>query len=401
MKGSSTRNPSAKYGTLGTSDAADTPGGRAGAVSWTDASGALWLFGGSSYDSAGNMGIFNDLWKFTPATGNWTWMKGGSVAGQKGTYGTLGIPAAANTPGARIGAVSWIDLSGSLWLFGGYSYNGWEMEGNGNDLWKYDRATGNWTWMKGSMTINQSGTYGTLGTPAAANTPGARNVAVAWTDPTGALWLCGGEEYRPPSGDRNLRNDLWRWQEAIPPTGAIVINNNRSVTNRANVTLSLTWSDDDGSGVSRMKFSNDGVTWTAWESLAATKAWTLSDGDGYKTVRVMFRDKAGNNSVVYNDYIRLDTTPPTGSIIINDGASTTATRTVSLGLTWSDGTGSGVSRMRFSMDGAHWSAWEPPKNPKPYTLPATPQYYTVRVQFLDGGNNYSAVYNDYIKLVAR
>jgi len=57
--------------------------------------------------------------------------------------------------------------------------------------------------------------------------------------------------------------------------------------------------------------------------------------------------------------------------------------------------------MRFSNDGSHWSAWEPPVTPKSYTLPsATLGYYTVRVQYLDGGNNYSAVYNDYIKLVA-
>ena len=72
-----------------------------------------------------------------------------------------------------------------------------------------------------------------------------------------------------------------------------------------------------------------------------------------------------------------------------------------MGLTWSDGAGSGVVKMRFSTDGAHWSAWEPPVNPKSFTLPSsTPGYYTVRVQYLDAGNNYSPVYSDYIRLVA-
>ncbi len=401
VKGSSIRNPSAVYGMEGTPDAANAPGGRAAAVSWMDASGALWLFGGASYDGAENMGIFNDLWKYTPATGNWTWMKGSSTAGQSGTYDTMGTPASNNTPGARLAGAAWTDLSGSLWLFGGYSNNGWEMEGVGNDLWKYDRATGNWSWMKGSQTINQSGTYGTMGTPAADNTPGARyGGATAWTDPAGGFWLFGGEQWKPPSGDRLFCNDLWCWREVVPPTGSILINNNRSVTNNPNVTLSLTWSDGTGSGVTRMKFSNDGAAWTAWEPLAATKAWTLLAGDGYKTVRAMFRDRAGNNSIVYSDYIRLDTTPPTGSIIINGGASSTASASVSLGLAWSDGMGSGVTRMRFSIDGSHWSAWQPPATPKSYTLPAPSGYYTVRVQYLDGGGNYSPVYNDYIKLVA-
>jgi hypothetical protein len=200
----------------------------------------------------------------------------------------------------------------------------------------------------------------------------------------------------------SLFNDLWRYgspPDTVAPTGSIVINNNQSVTNNANVTLSLTWADTGGSGVSRMKFSNDAVTWTAWEPLAATKAWALAPGEGYHTVRVMFRDTAGNNSAVYTDYIRLDTIPPTGSIVINGGAASTTSPVVSLGLTWSDGSGSGVTRMRFSIDGAHWSAWEPQVTPKSYTLPATPGYYTVRVTYRDAGGNISSSYNDYIKLV--
>jgi len=188
--------------------------------------------------------------------------------------------------------------------------------------------------------------------------------------------------------------------DTAPPSGTIVINNNRSVTNSTNATLSLTWNDGTGSGVVRMRFSNDGATWTAWLPLAVTYAYMLPGGDGYKTVRAQFLDKAGNRSAVSSDFIRLDTTPPTGSVIINDGALSTETQAVTLRLTWSDGTGSGVARMRFSDDGAHWTAWEPVKTPRAYTLPAGFGYHTVRVQYLDAGNNYSPVYNDYIKLLA-
>ena len=66
---------------------------------------------------------------------DWTWMKGRSVANWAGTYGTLGTPASANTPGARDSAVSWTDASGKLWLFGGHGLGtGNPYSGRLNDL---------------------------------------------------------------------------------------------------------------------------------------------------------------------------------------------------------------------------------------------------------------------------
>ena len=400
--GPSTGNGAGVYGEISVPDPANTPGARYQAVAWFDATGMFWLFGGYGYDGGGNQGELNDLWMFDLQGVGWTWIKGTTKRNQPGIYGDLEIPAAENTPGGRQGSVGWMDPAGYLWLFGGMAWDSTGTDNDINDLWRYDLAKGDWTWMKGSNEILAGGKYGTFRTPDPGNTPGARSEAVSWIDPSGALWFFGGEGQIEEKATWGLFNDLWRWQDGVKPTGTILVNNNRSVTNNAKVTLSLTWSDgtDDGSGVVRMKFSNDAVTWTAWEPLAATKAWTMLPGDGYKTVRVMYRDKAGNNSPVYHDYIRLDTSPPTGSIIINGGAASTTSRNVSLGLAWNDGTGSGVSRMRFSIDGSHWSAWEMPVTPRSYTLPATPQYYTVRVQYLDAGNNYSPVYNDYIKLVA-
>ncbi len=190
---------------------------------------------------------------------------------------------------------------------------------------------------------------------------------------------------------------------AIPITGSIVINDNLSGTNNPQVTLKITWGGGSGTGVTRMRFSDDGAHWGAWETPVATRAYTLpSPPDGYKTVRVQFLDQKGYRSAAFRDYVRLDTAVPTGSILINNGASTTTSRNVSLKLKWSDGTGSGVTRMRFSDDGAHWSAWEPPVSPKAYTLPlATPGHQTVRAQFRDAVGNVSVVYNDYINLVVK
>ena len=221
------------YGTLGTAASTNIPGGRYGAVTWTDASGNFWLFGGNGYDSTGTNGYLNDLWKYMPGTngnaGNWTWMGGsntiGSNGGQPGVYGILGTTAATNVPGARFSPVSWVDASGNLWLFGGQGYDWTGAEGYLNDLWKYTPNvagdTGEWTWMGGSNTVppsptfgtqtGQPGIYGTLGTAAPTNSPGGRFGAGGWVDASGNLWLFGGQG-NDSTGAQGYLNDVWRYQ---------------------------------------------------------------------------------------------------------------------------------------------------------------------------------------------
>jgi len=57
------------YGSLGTPDALNIPGGRDTASFWTDKSGDLWLFGGDGFDTSGNFGALNDLWVFQSTVG--------------------------------------------------------------------------------------------------------------------------------------------------------------------------------------------------------------------------------------------------------------------------------------------------------------------------------------------
>jgi N-acetylneuraminic acid mutarotase len=67
-----------------------------------------------------------------------------------------------------------------------------------------------WGWMSGSQTINQMGTYGTPGTPAAANTPSGRQDAAVWTDSSGDFWLFGGYG-KDTNGVLLPINDLWKF----------------------------------------------------------------------------------------------------------------------------------------------------------------------------------------------
>jgi len=215
------------YGTLGTAAPTNSPGGRYGAVSWIDASGNFWLFGGNGIDATGTEVYLNDLWEYTPSatgdTGQWTWMggsnTGGGNGGQAGTYGTLGTPSSSNIPGGLDAAVSWKDASGNVWLFGGFGADSTGTQGYLNTLWKYTPGStgkaGEWTWMGGSNAVPQAytgppGVYGSLGTGASKNIPGGRFSAVSWTDASGNFWLFSGDGY-DSAGVGGYLNDLWEY----------------------------------------------------------------------------------------------------------------------------------------------------------------------------------------------
>lgn len=95
------------------------------------------------------------------------------------------------------------------------------------------------------------------------------------------------------------------------PTGSIVINGGAATTNSASVALAITAADGTGSGVTEMRFSNDNITWSAWETAGATKDWTLASGGGSKAVYAELRDAAGNVTAV-SDAIVHDATAPAG-----------------------------------------------------------------------------------------
>jgi hypothetical protein len=92
------------------------------------------------------------------------------------------------------------------------------------------------------------------------------------------------------------------------PTGSVIINDGASRTRSRSVTLTLSATDPStgGSGVSQMRISNtqSGLSSATWEAYSTTKAWTLSSGQGTKTVYVRHQDGAGNRSVVVTDPIR-------------------------------------------------------------------------------------------------
>ena len=202
VSGSNTTGALGVYGTKGVAAATNVPGARFGSATWIDTAGNLWLFGGQGFSASGPAGWLNDLWKWNGT--QWTWVSGGSAVSATGVYGTKGTAAAANVPGSRYISVSWIDAGGNLWLLGGYGF-GTTTSGYLNDLWKFNPATGQWTWVSGGSALGALGVYGTQGTPAATNVPGARQASISWKDTAGNLWLFGGN-----NGLSSVMNDLWK-----------------------------------------------------------------------------------------------------------------------------------------------------------------------------------------------
>jgi hypothetical protein len=228
VSGSNVVNTNGVYGTKGTPATGNAPGSRQNAVLWVDPSGNVWLFGGFGLDSAGTGGpagaILNDLWEFNTTTNQWTWVSGGDLANQTGTYSTqatnnLFTPLAGDVPGSRWGAVGWSDANSNLWLFGGWGYGTATTDPTGflSDIWEYQHSTGQWIWWKGTANANQNGVFAAAAIPGAdgvhyvKNIVGARRGAVVWQpDPNGYVWVFGGEGYDSSQGSPpGYLDDIW------------------------------------------------------------------------------------------------------------------------------------------------------------------------------------------------
>jgi len=89
----------------------------------------------------------------------------------------------------------------------------------------------------------------------------------------------------------------------------ISINGGATYTTSTSVTLTLS-----ATNAYECAYSNDNSAWSGWESYGTSRSWSLTTGDGTKTVYYNCRNTLGTESGATSDSIVLDTTAPSITI---------------------------------------------------------------------------------------
>ena len=191
------------------------------------------------------------------------------------------------------------------------------------------------------------------------------------------------------------------------PGKHIIINNDDDYTGPESVTLSL----GVAASSDTMRICNDAACSTGtgpafaapvWEAYAATKSWILATGEGTKTVYVEFKNTRGTTSAQFSDSIIVDSTAPTGSIVIDSGKSTALSTTVTLTLTAAEESGGAIEMKVCNTsdcsavgDDVDFAAFA---DTRAWTLTDDPGAKTVYAWFKDARGNISGAKTDTINL---
>jgi hypothetical protein len=162
---------------------------------------------------------------------------------------------------------------------------------------------------------------------------------------------------------------------------SIEIDNEDDWTNSRSVKLGLYCYAAD-----QCRYRNEHGDWSGWSSYTTRKSWTLSSGEGDKTVHYNCKDSNGNDlgsaeaDITYSE--REPNPPSSMRIRINNGASHTSSRDVSLTLHATN-----ADACRLKNDGGSWSSY---------------RHYTTSMDWTlsDGGGKKTVYYqckNDYGK----
>jgi|GEM_PF-1390832 len=248
-----------------------------------------------------------------------------------GTLGTWQTINAMTTARFSIAAVS---VNGFVYTFGG--------DANYTALKSVERAI-----------INLDGTLGTWQTLYTMNLARRDLGAVAGE---GHVYAIGGFGNASPCLSTVEQTPL-TMDTDTPTINSFSINGGALNTPSLNVTLPISVTDPSTS-IADMSFSSDGNAWSSWQTFNHPAPWTITSGDGVKTIYARVRDRAWHPSNIVSDTIILDTTvAPEFGLTINDNALFTNQVTVTLKI----GAQPGTAQMQVSNEGnfagATWEAY--------------------------------------------
>ncbi|MEM3826086.1 MAG: PKD domain-containing protein [Nitrososphaeria archaeon] len=173
--------------------------------------------------------------------------------------------------------------------------------------------------------------------------------------------------------------------DSMPP---VTVDDYDGLWHTSYFSINLTASDDL-SGVAETFYRVNGGP---VRSVGADGQPWISDEGFNNTLEYWSVDYAGNEEEHhFLKGIKLDLSPPTGSVAINEGSKYTNSTLVNLILLGYDNL-SGVAEVRLSNDERVWSSWRPFSSPMPWTLDAGDGPKTVYVQFKDRAGLVSQTY---------
>ncbi len=195
--------------------------------------------------------------------------------------------------------------------------------------------------------------------------------------------------YAKDEADRTTQVSHEIFDDPGDPTGSFSVAAGAAWTNNPDTTLVFAVTDGI-SGMNQMRFKNESAPGGAdpWSPYAGgSLPWTLQATDGTRTVYAQFSDQAGN-IITLNDTIVLDTIPPSVTTFrIEGGNAYTPGTAVTLSMSVSDGSGTGMNQMQFSDDGISWSGWQAYAPSRAWTLPGPDGLDTVYARFTDQAGN--------------
>lgn len=199
------------YGTMGVSDATNSPGARAGANGLVDSLGRLILFGGEGVGISGSsVNNLNDLWRFDGTA--WTWLAGATQPGDRDFFESKGAPSPTNRIGGRYLAAAWIDRFDRIWIYGGRRNS---PNGGGPEITNMlVRIDGNAVeWLDGVNQATSCPEFGSIGQASHENNPGPLLGAASGQDANDNFYLFAGIQQNTFGCTGGRKNQLWRLSE--------------------------------------------------------------------------------------------------------------------------------------------------------------------------------------------
>ena len=170
--------------------------------------------------------------------------------------------------------------------------------------------------------------------------------------------------------------------DLFPPTGIITIEDGRFAHNSSWIKIDIAANDTHHPIQMQLSRQPDfsGATWI--DHIPSATYQVLGNPEGPVIVYMRLRDDAGRISETYNDTIVIDTTPPDGWLLINEGAKYTNSTMVTLRWNATDLTGV-VGMMASNEPDFEGAMWEDPMNAFTWAIGEADGVHTVYMKIHD------------------